>query len=438
MFIDLNVPVPAVTVRQANGQSQSKKGKEKQPQASATGVRVFTPTQISAIENRIDLLEHLGYTVIAFNHVVQRKIDPKTHVNVLVPLLAQLRKRTGILMLKRLTIVLDEESEKGFGLTNQNAQLVSLYDLIALLPTTLTTFSLTCLTHTLPSPLTAHIIALPLTLPRLPFHLKHTLVRTALKNGAVFEIYYAGALGTESDWSGAGEGGTSAKRNWWAAAREVVRVTKGKGILVSGGVMSDADLRTPRDVGNLITMLGLSQDVAHSAATKLPQSLIVRAQTRKTYRAVFSEPKVVIPESVTPAAEPPHQASNNASETRQSLNAPGGTHSITPDSAEASSAQDQSESSGGADTSKSSSILEIAKLSNIAEAIDAPDATQALPQLNGEPSGTTKETKKRSRGEMAGDNATPKAGTAASAGSGEKDDMTRKRKRKRTKESAAS
>jgi ribonuclease P/MRP protein subunit RPP1 len=120
------------------------------------------------------------------------------------------------------------------------------------MPTTAATFSLACLTHSLPSPLTAHIISLPLTLPRLPFHLKHTLIRTAIKNGAVFEIGYAGALGGETDMSmGMGESGAGAKRNWWAAAREVVRVTKGKGIITSGAVGVDTDLRAPRDVINL-------------------------------------------------------------------------------------------------------------------------------------------------------------------------------------------
>jgi ribonuclease P/MRP protein subunit RPP1 len=81
------------------------------------------------------------------------------------------------------------------------------------------------------------------------------MVRTALKNGAVFELAYAGALGAEGDAAGGfasgSESGAGAKRNWWAAAREVVRVTKGKGIIVTGGVMSQADLRAPRDVGNL-------------------------------------------------------------------------------------------------------------------------------------------------------------------------------------------
>ncbi len=65
------------------------------------------------------------------------------------------------------------------------------------------------------------------------------MVRTALRNGAVFEIPYTSALDS------------TAKRNWWATAREVVRVTKGKGVIVTGGGMDIADLRAPKDIGNL-------------------------------------------------------------------------------------------------------------------------------------------------------------------------------------------
>lgn len=124
--------------------------------------------------------------------------------------------------------------------TTSNASLFTAYDILALHPTTPNTFSSACLTHTIPSSLTTHIISLPLTAPRLPFRLKHTLVRMVLKNGGVFEINYTGALAAED-----------ARRNWWAAAREVTRVTKGKGIIVSGGAEVDANLRAPRDAGNL-------------------------------------------------------------------------------------------------------------------------------------------------------------------------------------------
>lgn len=56
--------------------------------------------------------------MIAFNQIAHKKIDPKSHVNELDPLLGLLRKRTGVIFLKRLTIVLDEDSEKGFGLVS--------------------------------------------------------------------------------------------------------------------------------------------------------------------------------------------------------------------------------------------------------------------------------------------------------------------------------
>jgi len=138
---------------------------------------------------------------------------------------------------------------------NANVSLLNSYDLLALIPTTHITFSSACLTHSLPSNLTTHIISLPLTLPRLPYHLKHTLVRTAIKNGAVFEINYVGSVGGENDPvvvdANAAENGPNARRNWWAAARELVRVTKGKGLLISGGVCADPDYRAPRDVANL-------------------------------------------------------------------------------------------------------------------------------------------------------------------------------------------
>jgi len=128
---------------------------------------------------------------------------------------------------QRLTtcIELDNESEKGFGLTS--TQLLNSYDIISLRPTTLSTLSLACLSHTIPFALTALIISLPLTSPQ-ALRLKHTLVRTAIKNGAVFELDYSRAL----------EDNDSERNNWWAGGREVARVTKGKDVVVSSGTDS--------------------------------------------------------------------------------------------------------------------------------------------------------------------------------------------------------
>jgi ribonuclease P/MRP protein subunit RPP1 len=46
---------------------------------------------------------------------VNKRIE-KTHVNILDSLLPRLREQEGVLYLKRLNIILDEDSEKGFGL----------------------------------------------------------------------------------------------------------------------------------------------------------------------------------------------------------------------------------------------------------------------------------------------------------------------------------
>ncbi|KAI5832408.1 PHP domain-like protein [Schizophyllum commune Tattone D] len=302
MYFDLNVPVSAPA------SSVTKKGKGKQ------GPITFSGPEINAIEARIELLVHLGYTALAFTQTVHKQIDPKVNANILDVLIPQLRPRPGILYLKRLNIILDSDSEKGFGLTSNNQSFLNTYDVLGLVPTTLSTFNLACLTHSQPSPLTAHIITVPSTLPRVPFYMKHTPVRTALKNGAVFELTYVGALGGRNDEimvdAGAAEDGSNAKKNWWSAARELARVTKGKGILVSSGAASDADIRAPRDVANLFSIVGLPQGIAHDTSTLIPKSLLIRAQTRKTYRAVLSEPKVVIP---TQSA--PQNPTSNAQET---------------------------------------------------------------------------------------------------------------------------
>ncbi|KAG9077417.1 hypothetical protein FRC06_008919, partial [Ceratobasidium sp. 370] len=252
MFVDLNVPfLPSgFNAKQASG-----KQKQKQKAGSSAPVATLptlSSTDLDAINSRLDTLVH-------------RKIDPATHVN---PLLS-VPPRKDIVVLRRLTIILDEGSEKGFGLSTQHATNLASYDIIALQPTTANSFSLACLTHTQPSPTAAHIISIDAAsaTPQLPFRLKLSLVRTAIRNGAAFEISYSGALASDE----------SARRNWWAGAREVTRATKGKGLLLTGGGQKVADLRAPLDAVNLATVLGLDQNTARNAMSLDAKSLITRA-----------------------------------------------------------------------------------------------------------------------------------------------------------------
>ncbi|KAG8715585.1 hypothetical protein FRC09_016492 [Ceratobasidium sp. 395] len=289
MFVDLNVPFVPSGIK-ANTQTSGKQ-KHKQKASSSTIVAAaplaLAQADLDAINSRLDMLAHLGYAVVALNYTVEGKIDPATHVN---PLLS-VPSRKDIVILRRLTIILDENSEKGFGLSTQHATHLASYDIIALRPTTANSFSLACLTHTQPSPTTVHIISIDAAsaTPQLPFRLKLSLVRTAIRNGAAFEICYSGALSSDE----------SARRNWWAGAREVARATKGQGILLTGGGQKTADLRAPLDAVNLATVLGLSQNIARNAMSLDAKSLVTRAiqtflkGTRQTYRAILSAPTVI-------------------------------------------------------------------------------------------------------------------------------------------------
>ncbi|KAG8833258.1 hypothetical protein FRC17_011033 [Serendipita sp. 399] len=256
MFFDLNIPVPAPGTLKFVSNMSKKKGKQKtgvteQPETSQVpNVELFPSAQVEAIERRIDVLVHLGYTVLALNQIIQTCFSPNGHINYLNELVRKLKRRDGIIILKRLTIILDEGSEKGTGLTKQHQAALMQYDILSLQPTTQATFSLACLKYSMPSTLTAHIISLPLTGPRLPFFFKHTLVRTAIKNGAVLEISYSPAVG------GAGE----------------------------------VERR------NCIIMLGFPPDEAKKAISDTAKSITIKAYTRKTHQAILSEPKLIFPQ----------------------------------------------------------------------------------------------------------------------------------------------
>ena len=83
-----------------------------------------------------------------------------------------------------------------------------------------------------------HLITLPTDLPK-QMRLKHTLVKTAIRNGAMFEVCYTGVLSVDE----------GVRRAWWGCAREAVRACQ-KGIVFSSG--GEESFRAPRDVANML------------------------------------------------------------------------------------------------------------------------------------------------------------------------------------------
>lgn len=72
-------------------------------------------------------------------------------------------------------------------------------------------------------------------------------MKAAIRNGAMFEINYSGALSVDE----------GVRRNWWGCAREAARacVKNSGGLVISGGCENSESLRGARDVANLYSSI---------------------------------------------------------------------------------------------------------------------------------------------------------------------------------------
>lgn len=333
MFYDLNIPWPQLPASASSStgannshpQPSKKKSKQHQPlqHSSASSSAAATPQPPStplaslrehdatALAQIVLELDQLRYSHVAFNYTVHSKYDPAIHPNALAPLrdgrpnppFPELDPRTcakgkakassiadnsGLTQLSRLTLVLDEQSmaKSGSGWVTNNATALQSYDLLAVRPTTEAAFQHACLTLSELKPFSIDIISLDFgAQPRLPFFLKRSTVNAALENGVQFEITYSQAVSDDA---------TKARRNLISGARDLLRVTNGKGVFFSSGATHALSLRAPYDVINLGAIFGLNPSAARDAISNNCRSLILRSQTRKTYRGVVSHPVVVL------------------------------------------------------------------------------------------------------------------------------------------------
>lgn len=331
MFYDLNIPWPATVGAAASSSSstttsQSSKKKAKQnatlhqnsasssaatPEPPASPLSSLREKDAASLGQLVLELNELRYSHVAFNRVVQSKYDPALHPNSLAPHrdgrpnppFPELDPRTrfkgkakaisngdgnGLTQLSRLTLILDEQSmaKSGSGWVTNNATALQSYDLLAVRPTTEAAFQHACLTLSELKPFSIDIISLDFgAQPRLPFFLKRSTVNAALENGVHFEVTYAQAVADD---------GTKARRNLISGARDLLRVTNGKGVFFSSGATEALSLRAPYDVINLGAIFGLNPAAARDAISNNCRSLLLRSQTRKTYRGVVSHPVVVL------------------------------------------------------------------------------------------------------------------------------------------------
>ena len=172
----------------------------------------------------------------------------------------------GLTILRRCTLVLTE--------SYQNARLAELsrnYDILALRPVDERTLSLAC------SSLDCEIISLDLT-QRLPFWFKYKMLSEAVKSGKRLELSYAQGM----------MGDSAMRRNLISNATQLIRASRGRGLIISSEAKAAVACRGPWDAINVAAVLGLGQERGYEAMSKECRTVVVAAKLKRTsYRGVI-------------------------------------------------------------------------------------------------------------------------------------------------------
>ncbi|KAI0881515.1 PHP domain-like protein [Annulohypoxylon maeteangense] len=232
-----------------------------------------TTTSASDLERTLRFSSQLGYNVVALNHTLDAPLPshltnplPKfSPTNTNSSSTTESRTQRIPTVLRRLTITLSDPS--------QNPQLpkaAQLYDILALRPQTEKAFQAACLTV---SATDISIISLDLT-TRLPFYLRPKPCMAAVNRGLRFEICYSRALASGAD--------ARARANFIGNVAQLVRATRGRGLVVSSEAVGAMGLRAPADVVNLLAVWGLSTERGGEALRENPRGVVVNEGIKRS------------------------------------------------------------------------------------------------------------------------------------------------------------
>jgi ribonuclease P/MRP protein subunit RPP1 len=144
-------------------------------------------------------------------------------------------------------------------------QLQQIYDLVAARPTDERTLQQAC------QSLDVDIISLDLT-RKFEKHFKFPMLGTAIARGIKIELCYSqGILSTDP----------MAKRNLISNATQLIRVTRGRGLIFSSEAKSALGIRAPSDIINLASVWGLGTERGKDGLTKEPRSVVEFARLKR-------------------------------------------------------------------------------------------------------------------------------------------------------------
>jgi ribonuclease P/MRP protein subunit RPP1 len=176
--------------------------------------------------------------------------------------------------------------------TASNANALAQFDLIAVQPLDMPSFQYACTSLCMPSATSIDIITLDLaSSARLPFHLKRSLVLNAIQQGVVFELVYGVTLRTAGP-----SVPKDARRNVFASAKELVRITKGRGLILSSAVQNCMELRAAPDLIALAnSCMGMEAARAKMALEEnARQAVLTGYSKRRAHKGTIKGPVVSV------------------------------------------------------------------------------------------------------------------------------------------------
>ncbi|KAL7153761.1 hypothetical protein ABFS83_04G189900 [Erythranthe nasuta] len=163
----------------------------------------------------------------------------------------------------RLTVIVDIASQSST--LNAGNPILRSYDIVAVKPMNQNAFDQACQTSEV------DMIAIDFS-EKLPFKLKQSMVKAAIKRGVYFEITYYGLIAN-----------AQSRIQMISNCKLLVDWTRGKNLIFSSAATSATELRGPQDVSNLFSLIGLNTERAKAAISKNCRSLLAKALRKKHF-----------------------------------------------------------------------------------------------------------------------------------------------------------
>ena len=207
----------------------------------------------------------MGYNTVALDFAIIGKVPIDIPNQIPTPL--QFTTPQSLHILRRCTLHLSDPSQN-----HRLQSLNSTYDILAIRPNNEKSLQQACQT------LECDLISLDLS-SRFSFYFKHKTLANALQRGVKFEICYSPGI-LNSD-------GGASRRNLISNATQLIRATRGRGIVISSEAKRALACRGPADLVNLAVLWGLGQEKGMEAVGKEARNVVVQAEMkRRSFRGV--------------------------------------------------------------------------------------------------------------------------------------------------------